>query len=289
MKHFIGTRFNLKRSDWKKNKSGNLVLTEDWLEHRFNLFENYCFPSVKNQTNQNFTWCIFFDIDTPQSFKARIIALTANITNVIPLFIDGMPDLNVSFKNFIRENITNNDSHIITTRIDNDDIIHKDFVDIIQSLYRPSDCAVIDLRNGYQVSIDVAKPEVRLYIHPFNAFVSVIENVKSFDTVYSRMHYDWEIEKDIILYKKKPLWMELSHQENFVNHRRIGLKKAFRYDKTKFILPADIEINTLDVLQTNLKIYSNDVVKYLKKSVRFISKLPFRGRRYFLKILNKGN
>src|SRR6187402_3364420 len=131
MKHFIATRFNLKTSDWKKSKSGNLVLTNEWLEHRFNLFENYCFPSVRNQSNQNFTWCIFFDIDTPQNFKDRIVVLTANTTNVIPLFIDGMPALNVSFKNFIRENITNSDCHIITTRIDNDDVIHEDFVDII--------------------------------------------------------------------------------------------------------------------------------------------------------------
>lgn len=287
MKHFIGTRFNLKRSDWKKNKSGNLVLTEEWLEHRFNLFENYCFPSVKNQSNQNFTWCIFFDIDTPQNFKARIVAITANTPNVIPLFIDGMPHLNVSFKNFISENITNSDSHIITTRIDNDDVIHEDFVDIIQSLYQPIDCAVIDIRKGYQVSIDVAKPEVRLYSHPFNAFISVIESVKSFDTVYSRMHYDWEIEKNVILYKRKRLWMELSHQENFVNHRQIGLKKAYHYDRIKFPLPTAIEIIILDALKTNLKIFGNEIVKYLKSKVRFISKIPFRGRRYILKKLKK--
>lgn len=249
MKHFIGTRFNLKSSDWKKSKSGNLVLTEEWLDHRFHLFENYCLPSVKNQSNQNFIWCVFFDIDTPQNFKDRIVAFTANTANIIPLFIDGMINLNVSFKNFIQENITHNDSYIITTRIDNDDVVHKDFVDIIQSLYQASDCAVIDLRKGYQVSIDFAKPEVRVYTHPFNAFISVIENVKSFDTVYSRMHYDWEIEKNIILYKRKALWMELSHQENFVNHRQIGLKKAYHYDRRKFPLPTAIEISIFTAIR----------------------------------------
>jgi len=286
MKHFVATRFNLKKSDWKNSKSGNSVLTNEWLEHRFNLFENYCFPSVINQSNQNFTWCIFFDIDTPEEFKYRIFALTENTANVIPIFIDGMDELEVSFKNFIFKNVTNDDSYIITTRIDNDDIIHTDFVNTIQSLFQPIDRTVIDLTNGYQVSIDVAKPEVRLYTHPFNAFISVIENIKSFDTVFAKMHYGWNTEKNIISYKKERLWMELSHQENYVNHRQIGLKKAYYYDTKKFILPVDFEINRFSVLQTNLKIYSNQIVKYLKEKVRFISKLPFRGKRYFLKKIN---
>lgn len=204
MKHFIATRFNLKTSDWKKSKSGNLVLTNEWLEHRFNLFENYCFPSVINQSNQNFTWCVYFDIDTPQNFKDKIVSLTANTSNIIPQFIDGMDGLNNSFKKFISDNITNIDSHIITTRLDNDDIIHVDFVKTLQSLFKPTDLAVIDLRMGYQVSIDVAKPEVRLYNHPFNAFISVIENVKSFDTVFSKMHYGWKNEKNVICYHCYP-------------------------------------------------------------------------------------
>lgn len=283
MKHFIATRFNLKNADWKENKSGNLVLTDEWLEHRFNLFENYCFPSVVNQSNQNFTWCIFFDIDTPQNFKEKIFTLVKDTSNVIPLFIDGMRDLNVSFKNYIRENIDNTDLYIITTRIDNDDIIHKDFVDTIQSLYRPADLAVIDLTNGYQVSIDVIEPEIRLYTHPFNAFISVIELAKTFETVFAKMHYGWKSEKNIISYRKKRLWMELSHQENYVNHRQINLKKAYYYDKMKFTLPTAFEINKLNTLQTNLKIDANNIESYLGKKARFISKLRFRARRYFLK------
>ncbi|TDP00879.1 glycosyltransferase [Flavobacterium sp. 245] len=286
MKQFIVTRFNLKKSDWKNSKSGNSVLTNEWLEHRFSLFENYCFPSVINQSNQNFIWCIFFDIDTPEDFKNKIIALTANRQNIIPIFIDGMDALYSSFKKFISENITVEDSHIITTRIDNDDIVHQDFIEVIQSLFQPSDLTVIDLREGYQVSIDVPKPEVRLYTHPFNAFISVIESTKSFETVFSRAHYDWKTEKNVISYKRKRLWMELSHQENYVNHRRISLKKAYHYDSLKFCLPKTFEINILDTLQTNLKIDINEIIHYWKKKIRFVGKLPFRGKRYFLKKIN---
>ena len=52
MKHYLLTRFNLTFKEWKTSKNGELVLTDKWLKNRFELFENYCLPSVKNQTYQ---------------------------------------------------------------------------------------------------------------------------------------------------------------------------------------------------------------------------------------------
>lgn len=283
MKHFIATRFNLKAPDWKTTKSGNLVLTNEWLAQRFHIFENYCLPSVKNQSNLNFKWCIFFDIDTPVKYKQKIFTISHEFPAIYPIFIESMGKLNDAFKDFIINNIANTESHIITTRIDNDDIIHQDFVAIIQSLFQPKDLCVIDIQKGYQVSIDTQCPEIRLYTHPFNAFISVVENTKSFKTVFSRMHYGWKNEKNIISYKQKRLWMELSHHENYVNHRQTGLKKAYSYNKKKFILPVEFEINILDVIQTNLEIYFNQITISLERKIRFVSKLPFRAKRYLLK------
>lgn len=54
VQHFILTRFNLLL--WNKAKDGQMVRTTKWLEHRFSLFENYCIPSIKNQTCQDFEW-----------------------------------------------------------------------------------------------------------------------------------------------------------------------------------------------------------------------------------------
>lgn len=284
MKHFIGTRFNLKSVEWKTTKSGNLVLTNEWLDQRFYIFENYCLPSIKNQSNLNFKWCIFFDSDTPEKYKQKIFSISREFPVIYPIFIESMEILKESFKDFIIKNISNTDSHIITTRIDNDDIIHQDFVAIIQSLFQPKALCVIDMQKGYQVSVDTQYPEIRLYTHPFNAFISVVENTKSFDTVFSRMHYGWKNEKSIISYKRKRMWMELSHRENYVNHRQTGLKKAYSYNKMKFIVPVEFDIDILDVFQTNLKIYFDEIIKKLKGKVRFIGKLPFRARRY---ILNK--
>ncbi len=48
---YIITRFNLKVEAWTTTKNDQKVRTEDWLKHRFELFEKYCLPSVVNQKN----------------------------------------------------------------------------------------------------------------------------------------------------------------------------------------------------------------------------------------------
>ncbi len=56
VQHFLFTRFNLRNESWNSTKNANPVLTEEWLEKRFDLFERFCLPSVKAQINQNFRW-----------------------------------------------------------------------------------------------------------------------------------------------------------------------------------------------------------------------------------------
>ena len=74
MNHYLITRFNLKKTNWNPRWKINqqLALSDEWLKYRFELFEKYCFPSVYNQSNQNFTWCVFFDIKTPDYYKERV-------------------------------------------------------------------------------------------------------------------------------------------------------------------------------------------------------------------------
>ena len=65
--HFIITRFNL--PIYSKTKSGNISSTETkYLDNRFKLFMNYCLPSIKQQTCQNFKWLVLFDINTPDEY-----------------------------------------------------------------------------------------------------------------------------------------------------------------------------------------------------------------------------
>lgn len=288
MKHFIGTRFNLKAPEWRTTKNGDAVLTEDWLEKRFYLFENYCFPSVVHQTNQNFIWCVFFDNDTPAEYKEKIKIIAADYLNFRPLFIDSMGTLKNTFQDYIYMNIEENDEYVITSRLDNDDLIHKDFIKTIQSLFIPLDGAVIDLKNGFQVTLDSPISQIRVYNHDFNAFVSVIENVKKIETIYSRKHHDWRSSKNIIGYQNKRLWIELTHETNKVNCLLTYLKKAWMFNIEDFSLPKEFvyKLDILDVCKTNLNIEIERFRKFQNKWFNFLVKLPKRTRLFLLKKLN---
>lgn len=272
MKHFLATRFNVKVPDWKTAKNGMIVLSEEWLNNRFYLFENYCLPSVKNQTNQNFVWCVFFDVETPQKYRERIEMIFENSSNFYPVFIEDIDSLNHSFKSFINNSLAEGED-VITTRLDNDDLIHKDFIKTIQILYEQKGKGVIDFKNGYQVSIENLVPQVRLYTHDFNAFVSVIENEKKFETVYSKMHYGWRDSEDVISYKKERLWIELVHSQNKVNHTLTSLYKAVVFDEKNFGLQNfKYKPNAFDVVKTNFTI----VVLHFKKLIKRVVKKFFK-------------
>ena len=86
IQHFLLTRFNLLL--WNKDKEGGKVRSMKWLDHRFALFERYCFPSIKNQSCQNNVWIVLFDSLTPEVFKDRIVSYQKDCPNLIPVFVE---------------------------------------------------------------------------------------------------------------------------------------------------------------------------------------------------------
>ena len=130
--HYLITRFNLKKEGWDTSKNNIPVLTEEWLERRFKLFETFCFPSVKHQSNQNFTWFVYFDVDTPKVFKDRILGLSLGYSNFQPQFVENMQ----AFVPAIQEELNKvNAAYIITSRIDNDDCIAYNYIADVQKRF----------------------------------------------------------------------------------------------------------------------------------------------------------
>ncbi len=277
MQHFLITRFNLGHRDWKITTSGNQIGSDAWLNHRFDLFEKFCLPSVKNQSNQNFTWIVLFDTGTPDGYKKRVEELAASYKNFQALYTNGFPQLLPSLQKYISAHIGNND-FIITTRLDNDDLIHKDFVQTIQALAQPIDRLIIDLRSGYQTSIKGGFYESRLYKEdPFNPFISVVEPSSNFNTVMSSRHAEWAKAKDIIVNKTKPLWIELVHDENKSNvekkHMRLIRDVAYDefgllYDIPKFSKLYQLSNNftLVRLARLLLRMYRKHVKVFFKKS-----------------------
>lgn len=250
MKHFLITRFNLKSEIWTHSKNGLDILSKAWLDDRFELFETYCLPSVANQSNQNFTWLILFDIDTPKVFKTQIESLIKGYSNFTVLYIDGFKELTTSVSAFIKNNIAKEDKYIITTRLDNDDVLHKDFIKTIQAHYVEKDNCLIDLQKGYQLIIEDQNHTVKLFYSKLNPFLSVIEASNNFGTIVSKKHNEW-LDAALIEIKSQPMWIQLIHAQNLINANDYSLKWANNFKPEAFSLQLNQPINTKKVAYLN--------------------------------------
>ncbi len=214
-KHYLITRFNLKNPDWSETKNKELLLTEDWMTHRLDLFQNFCLPGVLSQTNKAFTWLIYFDTSTDPKFKSKIDKLLSGHDFIRHFYIEGMPEFNPSIVSFIEDDAQKAD-FIISSRLDNDDCIHRNLIAEIQKQFNQQDFMAIDVVKGYSMQIS---PEYRLgkKEHVYNPFLSLIEAKQNFQTIWKTDHNLWKKEERIIKIKDKRLWLSIIHNKNKVN------------------------------------------------------------------------
>ncbi|MFL9844352.1 glycosyltransferase [Flavobacterium rhizosphaerae] len=213
--HYLITRFNLKNPKWDVTKNKESLLTDEWLEHRLWLFKNFCYPSVVAQTNRNFTWLIYFDITTPQTYRQKIAEIIGDEPNIRLMYIEGMPAFYPEIKKLITAE-TADIPYLITSRIDNDDCIRNTFIDEVQKKFNQQEYLAIDVIKGYSLQI---KPVIMLgkKEHVFNPFISLIEKNDDPKTVWKNDHNHWKKETRIIQVTDKRLWMSIIHEKNKVN------------------------------------------------------------------------
>ncbi|HFC12419.1 MAG TPA: hypothetical protein ENJ56_06205, partial [Anaerolineae bacterium] len=132
--HFILTRFNLRI--W-----GNSAPADSWLAHRLDLFERFCLPSVLGQSVQQFTWLLLFDQNTPDSFRERVARYT-EVANIELVFLDGF-DVRAIIA-AVTERVSAETTHIISTTLDNDDALGKQFVETIQAHFEQQQFTLIN-------------------------------------------------------------------------------------------------------------------------------------------------
>ncbi|MBE9141525.1 hypothetical protein IQ254_30785, partial [Nodosilinea sp. LEGE 07088] len=219
--HFFLTKFNVR--SFPDLKPG---CDPSWLARRFDLFSQFCFPSVSQQSNQNFKWLVFFDSDTPDEFKQIITSYVEQWSNFIPVYLDfplpygEFPD---DARQVVRRYIPESCEYLITTWLDNDDAIHKDYVQMIQDNFHQQDSETINFFFGYQLS----KGKLYFDFELANHFISLIEkyNPDSFNTCLCRPHKElYEVCKSAKKIFCKPVWIEVVHGSNYMNVYRRGFR-----------------------------------------------------------------
>lgn len=224
-KHFIITLFNLPL--WKADKNNVETQTCDWLDNRLDLFEKYCLPSVFAQTNQNFIWICLCDINTPEPYLSRIKAYKDKVNQFCPHFLDlnglnivDVEELAPFIRKIVKEYIEEKDEYIISTNLDNDDSIHVQMVEKLQSLIsRDYSCKLYSFNWGYQYFTDISL--ILKMRYPHNHFLTLVESSSSVTTILPYAHATARKSFEVVDIKDFPFWIEFVHNRNQGNDLRI--------------------------------------------------------------------
>lgn len=302
-KHFLLTRFNV---PFIRKDNINFLFEKQYLDKRFEIFKNICFASIKQQTNQNFIWIVFFDSRTPDTYKEINKSLNQEYNNYCPVYIDieNLPDGNhfydnealkatsknniddltysekiqkislaAEFSRIINSFCGEEDDWIVTTRIDNDDAFHKDMMkEVIKNI---PDCIdedklLLSFDNGIQY-IDNTYI-LRTFFYPNNHFTSLIE--KRMSHLYTVLYWDHFFIEKYVKVKHiltNPLWMEICHKTNVVNSISLASENNFVWGKVSLnnygIIKRWNSLNTIICLLIHPCIYIIPKIKYLIKKV----------------------
>jgi hypothetical protein len=209
--HFVLTRFNV-RNFYHVSEP-----TDTWLRERLHLFETYCLPSMAGQTNKDFRWLVLCDSFSPDWFRAEIQRMAGGVFE--PVFLEGAFNA-AAASGIVVERCDS--PYVITTRLDNDDAVARDFVDEIQHCFRGQTSEFVNLVNGAQYS------KRKVYLRPYtqNPFCSLIEEIsnKAPATVFISHHYaiqDYAPVRNVAT--KHPMWLQIIHEGNLLNEV-VGLR-----------------------------------------------------------------
>jgi hypothetical protein len=117
VKHYLITRYNAPVFPTRPDLH-HLQLDENWLLQRTELFLAYTYPSVCAQTAQEFEWIIWCHPDSPKWLRETMLYRCQRA--------------NVVYDTNYKDHIDRDTDILITTRLDNDDMIHRDFIALTQ-------------------------------------------------------------------------------------------------------------------------------------------------------------
>lgn len=274
-KHILITRFNLPKR-WDSDKKGNAILDTSWLEERFELFETFCLPSIIGQTCKEFEWWVYFDEKTDKILKKRIEFFEKKYPIFKPKFEKSYDDFEARMpktihKNLIKEKI----DWLITTRLDNDDMLAKDTIVIIQNNIKYDRDCLLEIPWGYTLELN-SKPKpklrkIKLELNPFISFVEKVKKERPVKSVYFYEHTEWG-NVDRVIVSNRPQWVQVIHEKNLFNRisgelvSPINFNSRFIFDRNILRIKPDYKLLTKQLLSF-LKIRS--IIQHISQKKSF--------------------
>jgi N-acetylglucosaminyl-diphospho-decaprenol L-rhamnosyltransferase len=212
-KHVIITRYFTRHSLNASDFEVRLGDVSGWLEERLILFKKYCLPSVIGQSEQNFTWLLYLDETTPTDYLRKIQDLIAGHDNFkvrMSRFLsidDHVAD--------VRAELQSDTRWVLTSRLDNDDGLHRDFIKNLQGQCR-SEREFLNFPSG----IIYYRDHTYLFRHRSNAFVSFCEPTDSLSTVICSKHLLVDQVAPLRQLTSPPAFLQVVHGNNRSNKPR---------------------------------------------------------------------
>ncbi len=219
MDHFIITRFN----DYFPNHrwiDPHLGIDEEWLEKRLRLLKEFTIPSIKAQTDRDFTWILKCHPKTPLwarrilDAEDFVVSYEEEIHNSINV------QTSVSFAKIIRR--LTKEKHIITTRLDSDDVISKDHIRLVKE--------GVQLNKFFDFGSGIVKINDEYFLHHklgTSQFCSYMECLDTLLTVYHKIHI--AIGDDECVKNQVDLgWMQNHHDSNIGADLKKGRTYPFK-------------------------------------------------------------
>lgn len=219
VKHFLLTRFNVAAP----GREQAIRLRPGWLAGRFDLFRDYCLPSVAAQTRQDFEWLVFFDVRTPEEYR-RVIS---ELQTVYPFRAELTAFFEMDKIAPQLVSATEDADWLLTTRLDSDDVLAVDHMARLRAAVRPARPRAINFSEGAILSIADAQPRLYRVRDDANPFASLLEAMgPDVRTIWGEKHVDIDRLAPLEQVGEAPAWIQVVHGSNVSNRikgRRVSL------------------------------------------------------------------
>jgi hypothetical protein len=190
------------------HSSLELVTDRRWQVRRRELFERYCLPSVARQTARDFTWLFFVYPDAMSKTDLAWLRARDERLQIVP--VDDPESSGVPEACDVVTRLAAGDEWIITTRLDSDDVLHRDHLRKVRVGYG-GERKVVEFAEGFYY--DVLRDEIRHVRETQNAFVSLLEPTDGARTAWGWPHHQIGEDNEIV-YLDEPGWIALVHDQN---------------------------------------------------------------------------
>lgn len=207
--HLLLTRFNVRIFSDRGTDP-------DWLRHRFRFFETVCVPSVLEQTTRAFRWLLFCDAETPGWALEKLRVLVGDDSRVTLAFVIGPESADQRWR-AVATALRPETTHLITTRLDNDDGLSRTFLETVQHQFAGQDFEYVNLPAGHTCFLG----RIYRWRDESNPFLSLIERIdgraSGAQTVMARAHQRVKHAHVVRQVECGPAWLQMIHGQNVWN------------------------------------------------------------------------